>query len=295
MIERTSFNIFARPNVPPAEEPAPTPEPKLSRFEEPSPSGRGLGESPRTAIGTRWNEPAPQDHPIAEIEPLAPHPDPLPEGEGADVESEEEEPPLLASSAGEQPVLSLALATPYPALANQLALTPQAAITLHVALPEHTPAPLASTTGLYQPTEHDAPQGTPQGTPQTGLATGTRILTARGEIPVEALEPGDVALGLRGPALLPIAWIGRAQAAKPGVQIEPGALGPGTPRRTLRLAADHPVFVEPHPVPARSLVNGSSIQAVELDGAELFHIDVGPSDVLFAEGVPLSSDHRSAP
>jgi hypothetical protein len=130
---------------------------------------------------------------------------------------------------------------------------------------------------------------------RTGLLAGTRILTARGELEVEKLLPGDAALALRGPALLPITWIGRSKATKPPIRIAAGALGPNIPRRTLCLAPDHPVFIDPIPVPASSLVNGTTIHAVDITAAELFHVDVGVTDVLFAEGVPLSSSQRAAP
>ena len=176
------------------------------------------------------------------------------------------------------------------AAADQLGLAELGVITLQASLPGHPPAPLAGQTGLYRP---DAADDQPVGEPETGLATGTLVLTARGEVPVEALQPGDWALGLRGPALLRIRWIGRTSAGKPGVRIEAGALGPDVPRRALRLAADHPVFVQPSPVPARNLVNGGTIQAVALDGVELFQVDVGASDVLFAEGMALASDRRA--
>ena len=221
---------------------------------------------------------APVEHPVEARSPVAtPHPDPLPKGEGDALGSTSlPKPSPFGRGLGEG-----------PALADQLHLTPQTAITVHALLPDQPPQPLAGATGIYQPA------ATANSDPQTGLAAGTRILTARGEVAVELLQPGDAALGLRGPALLPIAWIGRRSGAKPGVQINPGALGPDMPRRALRLAADHPVFVQPNPVPARTLVNGSSIQAISLDNTELFHIDVGPSDVLFAEGVPLSSDRRA--
>jgi hypothetical protein len=130
---------------------------------------------------------------------------------------------------------------------------------------------------------------------RTGLVAGTRILTARGELEVERLLPGDSALALRGPALLPITWIGRSKATEPPIRIAAGALGPNIPRRTLCLAPDHPVFLDPIPVPASSLVNGTTIHAVDIDAAELFHIDVGATEVLFAEGVPLSSSQRMQP
>ena len=302
MIERSSFNIFARPSTRQPDEPVPAPEPPAAAepaappHPDPLPEGEAAAAAPLVTPAeppSVFSELLPPQEPSLSQEDAAqqpageggaspPHPDPLPEGEGAKAV------PAVRAEAG---LLQDLPSSPFPALADQLQLAPQAAITLHVSLPDHPPQPLASTAGSYQPGGHEPLQGDPQ----TGLAAGTRILTARGEVAVESLQPDDAALGLRGPALLPIAAIGRTAAAKPGVQIAPGALGPDRPRRTLRLAADHPVFLQPEPVPARHLVNGSSIQTVALDGTELFQIDVGASDVLLAEGVPLSSDRRAAP
>ena len=121
---------------------------------------------------------------------------------------------------------------------------------------------------------------------------GTRTLTARGEIPVEELSPGDTALALRGPALLPILWIGRSVASPQPVEIAAGAFGPGRPGRALRVGADHPIFMETMPVAARDLVNGGTIRSLESEPVELFHVDVGFAEVLLAEGVPLASGSR---
>jgi hypothetical protein len=165
-------------------------------------------------------------------------------------------------------------------------------------LGDATPEPLTiGRTGLYRPDGfRPAPWSglaydvSPDG--RTGLVLGTRILTARGEVPVEDLVPGDTALALRGPALLPIVWIGRSIAAPPPVEIAADAFGPGRPGRTLRVGADHPIFIQSMPIPAQELVNGSSIRILDTETAELFHIDVGFAEVLLAEGVPLSSGCR---
>ena len=123
----------------------------------------------------------------------------------------------------------------------------------------------------------------------TGLLRGTHILTVRGEIPVEALVGGDAALGLRGPALRPIIAIARSRAAARPVCIDAHAFGPGCPGRPLCVGADQPIFVDAMPVAAAQLVNGRSIRISDREEAELFNIDLGESDVLLAEGVPLAS------
>ncbi len=155
-------------------------------------------------------------------------------------------------------------------------------------------------TGLYRPDGFwpvdwaGAPYHAPSGD-GTGLLAGTRILTSRGEMAVEQLLVGDLALTLRGPALLPILWIGRSIAAMPPVQIAAGAFGPDRPRRTLCVAADHPVFLGATPTPARQLVNGTTVRSLDIAAAELFHVDVGAADMLFAEGVRLGSSWRADP
>ena len=178
---------------------------------------------------------------------------------------------------------------------DQLGLVHPDVIVLRVHLPGAPAIELdAASAGIYRPSSfraapwsgfaHDESRAS-----STGLAAGTRILTARGEVEVEKLVPGDAAMALRGPALLPIAWIGRAVAAAAPIWIEAGALAPNVPRRTLRLGPDQPVFLKEVPVAASTLVNGTTIRRVEGARVELFHVDVGRAEVIFAEGLALSS------
>ncbi|HEY2134128.1 MAG TPA: Hint domain-containing protein [Acetobacteraceae bacterium] len=71
---------------------------------------------------------------------------------------------------------------------------------------------------------------------------GTRILTQRGEVAVEALAVGDLVPVLLGPGLARVRWIGQRRVQcrrhpKPGevqpVRIQKGAFGPGMPRRAV--------------------------------------------------------------
>ena len=125
---------------------------------------------------------------------------------------------------------------------------------------------------------------------RTGLAAGTRVLTARGLVPVEALVPGELVLALRGPSLLPIQWIGRSIATAPPVRIAADAFGPGRPAAALCIGIDHPVFVDCQPITAQDLPAGTAAPAGS--ATELFHIDVGIAEVLLAEGVPVASGDR---
>ena len=183
---------------------------------------------------------------------------------------------------------------------DQLGLINPVVITLRAKLPDQASVLLEATmAGIYRPPgfrpapwsgfAYDQPANL-----ATGLGAGTRILTARGEVEVEKLVPGDAAMTLRGPALLPISWIGRTIGALPPIQIEPGALGPNVPRRMLCVGPDQAVFIKPVPVAAHTLVNGTTIRRGETAASELFHIDVGRAEVIFAEGLALSSSHGAS-
>ncbi|MFN6977713.1 MAG: Hint domain-containing protein [Gemmobacter sp.] len=79
------------------------------------------------------------------------------------------------------------------------------------------------------------------------FAAGTRIATPRGDVPVEALVPGDLVETLHHRPQ-PVAWIGRVWGGRRKLtkgaswrpwRIEAGALGPGMPARALVLSAQH--------------------------------------------------------
>jgi Hint domain len=127
---------------------------------------------------------------------------------------------------------------------------------------------------------------------------GTRVLTARGEIPVEALAVGDIVPTLIGSRLTRIRWIGHRRVAcrrhpKPGevqpIRIQAGAFGPGTPCRELFLSPDHAVYVEGALIPIRYLVNGSSIAQLDRAEATYWHVELDTHNVLLAEGLPVES------
>ena len=184
--------------------------------------------------------------------------------------------------------------------ADQLGLAHPDVIMLQAKLRGAAPVFLeAQTAGIYRPPGfRPAPwSGFAYDQPaeiKSGLAAGTRILTARGEVEVEKLVPGDTAMALRGPALLPISWIGRTPATAAPVMIEPGALGRDIPRRALCLGRDQAVFLGPESVAAHTLVNGTTVRFAELEATDLFHIDVGRADIILAEGLALGSSHGAS-
>jgi autotransporter passenger strand-loop-strand repeat protein len=127
---------------------------------------------------------------------------------------------------------------------------------------------------------------------------GTRILTDRGEVPVEALRIGDLVATLSG-ALRPIRWIGHRRLeigrhqAPPDVcpvRIAAGALADCVPARDLLVSPDHAMLVAGLLVPARLLLNGASVTREDsMRHVTYFHVELDTHDLLFAEGAPAES------
>jgi hypothetical protein len=131
----------------------------------------------------------------------------------------------------------------------------------------------------------------------TCYAAGTRIRTTRGEIAVEHLREGDLALTISGRAQ-PIRWIGRRRVdfrrhPKPErvrpIRIAPHAFGAGLPKRPLLLSPDHAVFVDDVLIPIRHLINGTTVAQIERTAITYYHIELPRHDVLLAEGMPAES------
>jgi hypothetical protein len=147
-------------------------------------------------------------------------------------------------------------------------------------------------------------------TPTGGLAVacfaaGTRILTASGEVVVEALAPGDMLATLSG-RLRPVRWIGRRYIAcrnhpQPEktlpVRVLAGAFGVGKPHRDLYLSPDHAVFVEGNGegaapdvlIPIGLLVNGTTIAQVPAAEVTYYHLELASHEVVLAEGLPAET------
>lgn len=128
-------------------------------------------------------------------------------------------------------------------------------------------------------------------------ARGTRLRTADGERPVEQLQPGDTVTTLSGVEAA-IRWVGRRRvdiARHPApdsvrpVRIAAHAFADGLPRRDLLVSPEHALFVDGALIPARSLLNGSTVTQDAPAGVEYFHVELDRHDVLFAEGLPAES------
>jgi hypothetical protein len=130
------------------------------------------------------------------------------------------------------------------------------------------------------------------------FATGTRLLTAAGEVAVEHLRVGDLVPTQLGGRLVPVRWIGRRaidcrRHPRPAevwpVRVREGAFGPGRPLRDLLLSPDHAVHVGGNLIPIRYLVNGATVRRQAVERIEYWHVELPAHEVLLAEGLPVES------
>ena len=129
---------------------------------------------------------------------------------------------------------------------------------------------------------------------------GTLIRTAHGDIAVEHLEKGDLAVTASG-AQRPIRWLGsrltpcrnhpRPHEVMP-IRISAHAFGDNRPARDLFVSPGHSICVDVLGevlIPASALVNGSTVQQVEVDEVTYWHVELDSHDVILAENLPAES------
>ena len=130
---------------------------------------------------------------------------------------------------------------------------------------------------------------------------GTRILTGKGELPVEDISVGDLVVTERK-TLLPIKWIGHRRFKKDAasnwpkgfmpVRVSRHALDGRTPHTDLYLSPSHCLFIDDVLIPVMRLINGVSIAQAVPDGMqeiEYFHIELETHEVVFAEGAAVET------
>lgn len=127
--------------------------------------------------------------------------------------------------------------------------------------------------------------------------TGTAIRTARGDVAVERLRVGDVAITASGERR-PVVWIGRRAldltrhpdpVSVMPVRVAAGAFGAGLPYRDLWLSPGHSLAFEGSLIPVCQLVNGRTVAQLARERVEYWHVELDRHELLLAEGLPAES------
>ncbi len=140
---------------------------------------------------------------------------------------------------------------------------------------------------------------------------GTRILTPRGPVLVEALREGDM-VQTRDSGAQPVCWTGArrfsgarlfAMPTLRPIRLRPGALGPDRPNEEILVSPEHRMLIQGQAaqelfntpevlVAARDLVNGTTVvRDSVLKEVTYIHLLLPRHEVLFANGLPTESFH----
>jgi hypothetical protein len=129
---------------------------------------------------------------------------------------------------------------------------------------------------------------------------GTKILTTRGYVPVEALQRGDQVVSCgdlhdnryceRKDQVVPIRWVGKYTKLKPIRKHQPICITKdtfcmGMPFEDVYLSGNHGVVLLGKLVTARRLLNDSTVYRVPVDKAVYYHIEVDGHQCILANGV----------
>src|SRR5258708_1427014 len=121
-----------------------------------------------------------------------------------------------------------------------------------------------------------------KGTMNTTFASGTRILTDRGEVSIEILREGDAIETVTG-AFRPVVFLGRRRVdctrhPTPWdvwpVRVRAAAFAEGVPHRDLLLSPDHGVYIDDVLIPIRHLINGATIVQEAIDEVAYWHVEL---------------------
>jgi Hint domain len=130
---------------------------------------------------------------------------------------------------------------------------------------------------------------------------GTLIRTAYGEAPVQDLANGALVMTTNG--ALPVKWVGRKTIRRNAsaswhpsvvpIRVSRFAIDDRTPLRDLYLSQGHSLLIDGVLIPAKHLVNGSSIafddDAEMSETIEYFCVEFDTHEVIFAEGTAAES------
>lgn len=137
--------------------------------------------------------------------------------------------------------------------------------------------------------------------PRALYTAGTRIATARGEVPVEHLGVGDVVLTPVGERICvrelrrwgcdgrPEHLNGPAPWTVWPVRVRAGAFAPDMPRRDLLLGPDHAVFADGVLIPLRALLDGHSVRQIPQRDIVYYTLKFAMPDTLLAEGLAVET------
>ncbi len=129
------------------------------------------------------------------------------------------------------------------------------------------------------------------------FAAGTRILTGRGNVPVQDLSVGDTVITLAGKDK-PIIWIGKKTIdlrhhAEPGtvqpVCIAANALAENVPDRDLWISPDHAIYIDGYLIPAKALLNQTNIYQRSRREVTYYHVELAQHAVIFAENAAVET------
>lgn len=154
-----------------------------------------------------------------------------------------------------------------------------------------------------KPELHEVQAATPQLIPasaegKSGLVTGTMVLTAEGEVPVEFLSPGDRII-TRDAGLATLSRLGRRRLVARAVRIAAGSLGDTRPEADLIVPSGQRVLIRDWRAPAMfgreramaragELIDGEFITDLGLQKMLLHQLCFDTPHVFYGGGLELS-------
>ena len=139
----------------------------------------------------------------------------------------------------------------------------------------------------------------------TGVAAGTMILTARGEVAIEDLRVGERII-TRDCGMMELRAISRRKIdAIAPVRIRPDSLGLGRPDRDVVVAPGQHVYLrdwraetlfgaEAALVPAWRMMDGTFVSELEPQALVVFELHFDEDHILYANGMELGAGARVA-